>query len=291
MDYLSHILVFIFIYASLAMSLDLVAGHTGLVSLAHAAFFGIGAYASSLLAMHAVVPFPADLVVAALLGVLASLCVSLPSLRLHGDYFVIATFAFQMIVFSTLNNWVEFTGGPMGLAGIPRPTVSGLVLNSHGYFVLLSAAFAVLSLIIATRLTSGPFGRVLHAIREDEVFAAALGKSPVQFKIVAVAVGAMIAAVAGGLYARYMAFIDPTSFTVTESILVLSMVIVGGAGRSGGVILGAVLLVLLPEALRFVGLPSGTAANIRQIIYGATLVALMAFRPQGILGKYAFGKD
>lgn len=290
MDYVLHISIVCLVYVTVAVSLDLVAGHTGLISLAHASFFGIGAYASALLAIHVSTSLPLGVLVAAILGVVASLCISLPSLRLHGDYFVIATFACQMILFSVLNNWVEFTGGPMGLSGIPAPTIGGVVLATRSMYLTTSAVLAVLAIIVSVRLTRGPFGRVLHAIREDEIFARSLGKPSVRVKMAIVAVGALLAAVAGAVYAHYIAFIDPTSFTVMESVLVLSMVILGGAGSLWGPVVGAVVLVTLPEGLRFVGLPSGAAANIRQIIYGTGLVAIMAFRPQGLFGKYAFGK-
>jgi branched-chain amino acid transport system permease protein len=131
---------------------------------------------------------------------------------------------------------------------------------------------------------------VLHAIREDEVFAKAQGKNTVCFKVTAFAVSAALAAMAGSLYAHYITYIDPTSFTVMESILIISMVIIGGAGSLWGPLVGAVVLVTLPEALRFVGLPSAVAANLRQIIYGSLLVIMMMFRPRGLVGKYGFSK-
>ena len=140
------------------------------------------------------------------------------------------------------------------------------------------------------RLASSPFGRVLRSIREDEPFAASLGKNTLRFKVTAFAVSAALAASAGGLYAHYNTYIDPSSFTVMESILVVSMVIVGGAGSLWGPVIGAVVLVSLPEALRFVGLPVSVAANVRQILYGGLLVIMIMFRPRGLVGTYVFGR-
>jgi branched-chain amino acid transport system permease protein len=147
---------------------------------------------------------------------------------------------------------------------------------------------AVLSFWLLCRLVRAPFGRVLRAIREDEVFTQSLGKSVTGFKVKAFVIGAALAAVAGSLYAIYITFIDPTSFTVQESIFMLAIVIVGGAGNLWGSVIGAVVLVSLPELLRFVGLPSAIAANVRQILYGGLLVVMMLWRPQGLLGEYRF---
>jgi branched-chain amino acid transport system permease protein len=223
-------------------------------------------------------------------AVVISFVISLPSLRVHGDYFVIATFGFQMILFSIFNNWMELTRGPLGIPGIPQPVIFGWHVDSHWEFLVLAIGFACFAYFVVYRITSSPFGRVLHAIREDEVFAKAHGKNTLYFKVTAFAVSAALAAIAGSLYAHYISYIDPTSFTVMESILIISMVIIGGAGSLWGPLVGAVVLVTLPEALRFVGLPSAVAANLRQIIYGALLVVMMMFRPRGLVGKYGFSR-
>lgn len=290
MDYLLHILVMICIYSILAVSLDLVAGRTGLLSITHAAFYGIGAYTSALLAVHWGWPFL--LSVPAAMGVAAcvSFIVSLPSFRLHGDYFVIATFGFQMIMFSVLNNWMDLTRGPLGIPGIPQPAIFGWDVSSNLEFVVLTAAFAALAYLVIALIVSSPIGRVLHAIREDEIFAKACGKDTLRFKVTAFAISSSLAAMAGALYAHYITYIDPTSFVVMESILVLSMVIIGGAGSMWGPLVGAIVLVSLPEAMRFAGLPTAIAANLRQIIYGLLLVVMMMARPQGLVGRYAFGQ-
>lgn len=290
MDYLLHILVLVAIYALLAVSLDLLAGHTGLLSIAHAAFFGIGAYTSAILVVRCGLGFSVGVLSGMLFACFVSFVVSLPSLRLHDDYFVIATFGFQMILFSIFNNWMDLTRGPLGIAGIPQPVIFGWRVGSHFEFLLLAVLFACFAYFVVYRLSSSPFGRVLRAIREDEVFARSLGKNTLRFKVTAFAVSAALAGSAGSLYAHYITYIDPTSFTVMESILVISMVIIGGAGSTWGPLIGAVVLVTLPEVLRFIGLPSSVAANLRQIFYGALLVIMMMFRPRGLVGRYGFGR-
>ncbi len=292
MEYPLHILILMGIYAILAMSLNLIAGYTGLLSLAHAAFYGIGAYVAALMALNLHTPFLLNILCAVVLSGLLGALVGIPSLRIRDDYFVIATFAFQVITFSVLNNWVSFTGGPMGLPGIPQPTIFGLQVSSHLGFLILVGVFCVLTLWVTHRIVGSPFGRVLKAIREDEVLAQAAGKNVAAHKVLVFVIGAGMAAVAGVMYAHYISFIDPTSFTVMESIFILSIVIIGGAGSLWGPVVGAVVLVVLPELLRFIGLPSSVAANLRQIIYGGLLVAFMMWRPRGFLGEYAFqGKE
>jgi branched-chain amino acid transport system permease protein len=290
MDYVLQVVVLICVYATLAISVDLLAGHTGLMSIGHAAFYGLGAYSSALLAVRFAVPSLLGLLIGMLVASVVSLLISLPSLRLHDDFFVIATFGFQMIVFSVFNNWVEVTRGPLGIPGIPYPSIFGLNIRSQTSFVVAAAMLTVFGYLVVGLITTSPLGRVLRAIREDEVLTQAMGKNTLWFKVAAFAVAAALAASAGSLYAHYLTYIDPTTFSVTESILIISMVIIGGAGSRWGPLIGAVVLVTLPEALRFIGLPSSVAANLRQIIYGALLVIMMMFRPRGLVGKYGFGR-
>ena len=290
MDYLLHILILIGIYTLLSVSLNLISGYAGLLSVAHAALFGVGAYIAALLALHFHLSFLPALLCAAVGAGVISLLIAAPSLRIHDDYFVLATFAFQVIAFSVMNNWVDLTGGPMGLPGIPPPQILGFTVSSHVQFLLLTVALATFALLLVRRLVRSPFGRVLTAIREDEVFAQSLGKNITRYKLQVFVIGGALAAAAGALYAHYISFIDPTSFTVQESVFMLAIVIVGGSGSLAGSVAGAAFLVSLPEALRFLGLPSSVAANVRQMLYGALLVICMMFRPQGLLGGFTFRK-
>lgn len=290
MEYLTQCAVFVAIYAILAISMDLIAGQAGLLSIAQAAFYGIGAYASAFLTLHTNCDFAIALLVGAIFAALTSTILSIPTLRLNQDHFVIGTFAFQMILSSCFSNWTTVTHGALGIRGIPPPTILGYHLHSSAQFLLLALCSLLLVMFVVFRITSSPFGRVLRAIREDEVFTKGLGKNTLYFKVLAFAVSASIAAAAGSLYAHYVTYIDPTSFTVMDSIFIISMVIVGGAGSRWGPLLGALVLVTLPEALRFIGLSGSAAPNLRQIIYGSLLVIMMLFRPRGLAGNYGFTK-
>jgi len=288
MSYLLHILVLINIYVILALSLNLLVGYTGLLSLCHAAFYGIGAYIGTLLMVDGGLGFWPALGCAVLGTVLLSFPISMPSLRLKGDYFVLATLGFQVIVFAILYNWMSVTEGSYGIPGIPRPSVAGVPINSPGSYVLFSGAIALVCVGLLYLIGESPYGRVLKSIREDEMAAAALGKNLFWFKTSAFSIGAGFAAIPGVLFAGYMQYIDPTSFTILESVFILSIIIIGGTGNVSGPVLGAALLVIFPEALRFLGMPDALAANIRQIIYGLALIGLLRYRPQGLLGEYDF---
>jgi len=288
MEYLLHILVITGIYIILTLSLNLVIGYTGLASLGHIAFACVGAYTSSLLALNCGISpwlgLVAGVCVAAVLGVV----VGFPSLRLKGDYLALATFGLGVIVYSVAKNWVSVTRGPMGLPGIPGFSLFGFELSAAWSYLILVVSFVLLTLFVIKRVVNSPFGRVLRGIREDEVAALAMGKNTNNYKILVFVIGAIFAGIAGSLYAHYITFIDPSSFTVTESITILLMVVFGGMGSLSGSFVGAAVLVILPELLRFLGMPSSVAAPLRQMIYGLLLVVLMLKRPQGIIGKYKF---
>lgn len=288
MNYLLHILVMINIYMILSLSLNLLVGYTGLLSLCHAAFYGVGAYVSTLLMVKVGLNFFLALPVGILGAVLLSLVVAIPSLRLKGDYFVLASLGFQVIVFAVLYNWTGLTRGPYGIAGIPRPSLFSWQIASLPAYFILSAALAALCLVLLWLMVSSPFGRTLKAIREDEVAAEALGKNITHFKILAFAIAGGIASVAGSLYAGYVTYIDPTSFTLLEAVFILSIIVIGGTGNIRGPILGAVLLIILPEILRSLRIPDTVGPNVRQMIYGALIILLMRFRPEGIAGEYQF---
>jgi len=288
MNYILHIIVMIFIYGILALSLNLLIGYGGLISVCHAAFYGIGAYTTTLLMMNFNMNFFLALIVGVLLTSAMSLFIAYPSLRLKGDYFFLASLGFQIIIFAILYNWVNLTKGPYGIPGIPRPHVFGLALESEFFFFLFCGVIFFLIFLISKVLYNSPFGRVLKAIREDEIAAEALGKDVPAIKIWAFAISAGIAAIAGAMYAVYVSYIDPTSFTLDESIFILSIVLIGGSGNLKGPLIGVVFMIVLPEILRFLRIPDTVAPNVRQIIYGLALIILMKYRVQGILGDYSF---
>ena len=288
MEYLIHILIIAGIYTILSLSLNLIVGYTGLAALGHIAFACIGAYTSSLLALNFGISPWMGLIVGAILASILGAIVAYPSLRLKGDYLALATFGLGVIVYSIAKNWVSLTRGPMGLPGIPSFSIFGYQISNVWSYLILVSVFVVITFIAIRNITRSPFGRILKGIREDEIASLAMGKNINRHKIIVFVVGAFFAGIAGSLYAHYISFINPSSFTVMESITVLLMVVFGGMASLKGSFVGAFLLVILPELLRFLGMPSSVAAPLRQMIYGLLLVILMIWRPQGLMGKYTF---
>ena len=286
MNYFLHLLVMIGIYLPLAYSLNLALGFGGLLSLAHAAFYGIGAYAFTLMLTGAQVHSLVALATAVAVTGLIALATGTVSLRFRGDLFLFVTLGFQMIVFVLLYNWVDLTRGSYGIPGIPRPSLFGLVCRTPLHYTGLVMVMNALLLPLLFALYRSPFGRTLKALRENEVAAASLGINPYRIYIQAFVLSAAFAAVPGAFYASYVTYIDPTSFTLKESIFIAAILLLGGSGNRIGPFLGVLVMLLLPEGLRFVGLPDAVAHNLREIIYGLMLAVLMYIRPQGIAGEY-----
>ena len=254
----------------------------------HAAFSCIGAYTSSLLALNMGLSPWIGLLVGACVAALSGILIGYPSVRLKGDYLALTTFGLGVIVYSIAKNWVSLTRGPMGLPGIPGFSLFGFQLSEIWSYLLLVLVFVMITIFVIRRVVNSPFGRILRSIREDEIASEVLGKNISKYKLLVFIIGAFFAGIAGSLYAHYITFIDPSSFTVMESVTILLMVIFGGMGSISGSVVGAVILVVFPELLRFVGMPSSIAAPMRQMIYGLLLIVLMLKRPQGIMGKYRF---
>jgi branched-chain amino acid transport system permease protein len=283
MTYLIHLLTIANIYVLLAVSLDLLVGLTGLMSLAHAVFFGIGAYATAIMTRYGFPPLGA-MVVGFVLAAIASVVIALPSIHIRGIYLLIVTIAVQTVFTVSFLNLSDLTGGPGGIANIVPLGIFGFSLRGVGF--LLVATFVSLAVIwICWRLSRSPFGRLLQAVRDDETGCLMLGKNVSWAKISVFALSGGIAAIAGSLYAHYTSYVDPRGFDIVVSISVLLMVMLGGSGTIYGPVLGAVILTFLPELLRFMPAPPGAAGACRQIIYGLLLVALVFFRPQGLLGR------
>ncbi len=275
MDYILHLTILICIYTILAQSLSLVAGYSGQISLAHAGFYGIGAYTTALLSVNYGVSILVTLPLAMLLSALVAWLVAKVAVKTIDDYYIIITLGIQVVIFSLMNNWQDLTRGPLGIPGIPAIHIFGMPIDEKWSFLLFSIAFVVLVWLLLGRLSSSPFGRMLRALSEDEIYTMSLGKNVYNAKIVSFVISGMLASISGVLYAHYISYIDPTSFTVDESIFILSIVIIGGMRNLKTIFLSAIFLVLLPEALRFVGMPSAIAANMRQIFYGLALVLVV----------------
>jgi len=286
MEYLLNLGILFAIYGILALSLNMVVGKAGLLSLAHAAFFGIGAYATALGMTAFGMGFGTSLLAGAGINIAAAGIVGKILSRWKGDYYAIVSAGLAIIVFSVLLNWTELTRGPLGIFGIPRPEVFGFAVNTNLQYLILCLVILGLAFAIYEWIDRSSFGRALRAIREDEELASVMGYNTAMCKNIIFILAAVIAGTAGGLFASYIAFIDPSTFQVHESIFLFTIIIIGGLASSRGAILGALILIALPEVLRFIGLPHSIAAPMQQIIYGAALVAIMIFMPKGFLGKY-----
>jgi branched-chain amino acid transport system permease protein len=286
MEYLLHIIIITGIYIILSLSLNIIVGYTGLPNLGHAAFSCVGAYTSAVLTLNFGLSPWLGLIIGGCTSSLLGFFIGVPSLRLKGDYLALSTFGFGVIIYSIVKNWSSVTRGPMGLPNLPSFSVFNYRLTSDWSYLFLVAFFVFLTYFAIRRIINAPFGRVLRGIREDEVASQAMGKNVNRYKIIVFIIGAFFAGIAGSLYAHYITFIDPSSFTVMESITVLLMVVFGGMGSLYGSLVGAIILVIFPEALRFFDIPTSVAAPLRQLIYGLMLIILMLKRPQGLLGQY-----
>lgn len=288
MNYLLHILIMISIYLILSLTLNFLVGYSGLLSLAHAAFYGIGAYSTTLFMIYLRMNFFLALLLGMILTFSLAYLIGKITLVFKEDFFVLVTLGFQIIIFSLLYNWIKLTKGPYGISGIPKPSLFRFSFSETWSFLCLCLAFFSLIFLYFKILHASSFVLYLKGLRDNELAFISSGKNPAYYKTLCFVIAGGIAGIAGALYASYITYIDPTSFTLDESIYILSIVMIGGTGNLKGPIIGTLFMVILPEALRFVGLPETIAPNIRQIIYGFLLVILMRFRPQGLLGEYKF---
>lgn len=285
MDFWIHVANLVAIFAILGLALNLLVGYAGLFSMATGALYGVGAYAFALTTTKWGMPLPLTVLAAILVPAVVGAVVAIPSLRISGDYLVIASFGLQTLIVALLTNLDGLTGGPGGVYGIPFPHILSWTPTDPESFLPLTVGVAVLVTLAMLALTRSPFGRALEMIRDDEVAAAAAGRNVVTLKVVAFMISSGIAGLAGALYASYISFIDPSSFTVLISVFVLSIVVIGGAGTVRGSLIGAVAVVCLSEAVRYVPVDDQLAGSIRQIIYGLLLIVVVFIRPRGIAGR------
>jgi ABC-type branched-subunit amino acid transport system permease subunit/ABC-type branched-subunit amino acid transport system ATPase component len=283
MELVWHIAVMVCIYAILATSFNLLLGIAGLFAFGHAVFYALGAYATAIFTLRLGLPFPLPLIAGVLITGTVGLAVALPSLRISGIYLVITTLALQVIAIDVIINWTALTGGPTGLSGIPPINLFGWTLVGPRAFLPIAIAATALCFLIARHIDYSPFGRAMRAMRADESAAASVGKNIFAMKVSVFGISAALASVAGSLFAYYVSYVGADSFQVSETVLILSMVVVGGTGNLVGSVLGAAILVLLPEALAFVDLPASVAGQLRLLIYGCALILFLVFRPEGLL--------
>ena len=283
--YYLHIIIMSGISVLLASSMNLITGCTGRLNLGHAAFYGIGAYSSTLLVMKLGLPVWVAMFLAGLVTTLFGVLIGVPCLKLKGAYLSITTLAFGEITRLALMNLVDLTNGPLGIRGIPGPPPLALSnslaisFESKTSYYYLLLTFCLICLLIIRRLLRSQIGLTFIAIREDEILAETVGIDTTQVKIMNFALGAFFAGIAGSFYAHYVRFISPDTFTLSETFNILTMVVVGGLGTFWGPILGGVIFTFLPELLRAI-------AEYRMMIYGLMMSFAIIFMPEGIIGLF-----
>ena len=276
-DYILNVAVMAGIYVILASSMNITNGYAGVFSMGHSAFYGIGAYTTGILALRWHTGFWTGLLAAGVAAMLFGLLLGIPTLRLKGIFFALITVSFLEILRLVALNWVSLTRGPMGIPGIPPPTLFGWPLTTGRQFYYLILALDVFVVGLIYRAVHSRIGRALMAIREDDLAAAALGIPTFRYRLLALSFSTFFCGLAGCFYAHYATYISIDSFGVGETFVIMTMMVVGGMGTISGPIIGAILLVIFPEVFRFL-------LEYRMIAYGALLILATLFRPEGIAG-------
>ncbi|CUH95968.1 hypothetical protein P22_2056 [Propionispora sp. 2/2-37] len=278
-QYVFHVLTMAGIYSMLAVSLNLLLGSTGLFSLGHAAFYGIGAYASALLTLKLELPFILAFVLSGVAAALIGGLVAYPALRLKGIFLAIGTMGFNEIVRLLAINLDWLTGGPAGLPGIPVPEMFGMAISRPRDYYLFILVLAAVTYIVFQQLISSRTGRALLAIRDDEIAARSVGIDLTRYKVGAFILSTFFAGLAGSFFAHYLTYVSPDNFGLNESFAILAMIALGGIGNFTGAVVGAFLLVVIPEAFR-------SLQEYRELIYGFTIVLIVLVLPSGVIGWY-----
>ncbi len=288
-NFILLLVIYIAIYAILALSLNIVTGFAGLLSLCQAAFFAIGSYTTALLFLHTSLGFWPVLLLSGGIASIFGILIGLPTLRLKGDYLAIATLGFGEITRNVNLNWDDLTRGPLGLSNIHMIKVFGITLSPYQKvpFTIFVWIFVALTYVILRRIMMSRVGRALEAIREDEIAASSMGINVTKYKVFAFWLSAFFGGIAGTFWTGYGLAVSPNTFDFLLSVMILSMVVLGGMGNHLAVILGAALIVVAGEFPRLFGFSSLVPAQFKQILFGLILVVMMIFRPQGLLGRRA----
>jgi branched-chain amino acid transport system permease protein len=279
MEYLDGLIVIVGLYVILATSFNLIIGYGGLVSIAHPVFFALGAYASAVLSRDFGVPVPVAMLGATAVAVVASIALALPSLRVSGDYLLIASIGFQLGLLEVIKN-LRFTGGSSGFVNIPPFLIRDFGRASYVVLVLVTMA-AVIWLV--RWIARSDYGRAMSAMRDDELAFASIGRNAMWMKIAVFGLGSGLAGLAGALYAHYFRFVTPEQFEILQSAAILTMVVVGGMRTTWGPVVGALLLEALPQALAFLQLPPSVLGPIQGLLFTGLVLVFMFFRPQGLV--------
>ena len=280
-------------FSVLTLSLNLITGYMGITSLGHAAFFGVGAYTAAILSTRLGLGFIWNFIFASLFAAIFGVLLGIPTLRIKGRYLAIVTLGFCEVMRIIELNWMSLTRGPQGISGIPKMDLFGYIFSKpiHKYYVAL--ILLIFTIFIVKSIMNSRIGRAISAIRDDEIAADAMGINVFKYKIMVFSISSALAGLAGAYYAHFMGFIDPNAFNFDQSILILSMTIMGGMASIPGSIFGASVLCVLPEVLRSV-------ADYRQIVYGLILAIMVVWKPSGFLGginlkhtkqRYEFERD
>jgi len=275
--YILHVLIFTALYGALALSYDLVVGHVGSLSLAHPAFFGVGAYGAALLATEARWPFPAALGAGLALAGLAALVVGVPMFRLTEHSFAMGTLGLALVTQIVATNWVDFTRGPLCVTGIPKPQIGGFRIATLPGFYWMGLATLALVALLYHGLTTFRLGRAFHAVRDNETLASSAGIDPLRYRMLAFTIAGALAGGVGALYVSYVGVLCPGELTVSLSVNLLVMIFLGGMGSLRGVLVGAAAFTALPEVLRI-------APTWRMVIYGLLLLVIVIRAPDGLEG-------
>ena len=277
-QYLITIGINCLMFSVLSLSLNLITGFMGITSLGHAAFFGVGAYTAAILSTRIGLTFIQTAILGTIVAAIFGILLGLPTLRIKGRYLAIVTLGFCEIMRIIELNWMSLTRGPQGISGIPKMDLFGFIFSKpiHKYYVAL--ILLIFTIFIVKSIMNSRIGRAISAIRDDEVAADAMGINVFKYKIMVFSISSALAGLAGAYYAHFMGFIDPNAFNFDQSILILSMTIMGGMASIPGSIFGASVLCVLPEVLRSV-------ADYRQIFYGLILAIMVVWKPSGFLGE------
>lgn len=276
-NYVKGICIQTCVYIILALSLNLITGYAGQLVLGHAAFYGIGAYVTALTMLKLNFNFFIAIAFGMAVSGFFGYILSLPTLRLKGDYLAIVTLGFGEIVRLVFVNWTTLTRGPLGLSGIAKPQLFGFVFQSYTSYYFLCVSFVLFTIFFMVRLVRSGVGMCMSAVKSDEIATESIGIKPLKYKRLAFVISASFAGMAGALYASYITFISPTTFVYNTSVTILAMVVLGGLASVPGAVIGAAALTIIPEALRFLD-------DYRMLIYGALMVIMMIYRPQGFYG-------
>ena len=281
-NYAMRIIIYICLYIVLALGLNVVMGFTGLLNIGHAAFYAVGAYATAILMVKYGMSFWLTIPVGMFFGIILGILLGFPTLRVRDDYLAIVTLGFGQIVYIVANNWMAMTRGPRGIPGIPPPRIGfadwQFVIDSYPAYYYLILLFVFITIYACVRIVDSRVGLAWMAIREDEEVAAVMGINLVYYKTMAFGFSAALGALAGSFFAVFQSFVSPNSFTILESVIIITIPILVGLGSIPGTIIGAIIMIGGPEIFR-------AASEYRMVIMGAFMVIMMMVRPEGLFGK------